>query len=154
MNLAVAPATGLLPVKRVSNVCLCAVGADEPLPTDLLVLPMNLPSSGIEQRVHLRKALRVNAELIAPGAPVFPVRTMDISAGGIGVIASLNPPSGLHVIVRMRIPARAGAPLPVEVAAQVTHSVFMTTENGFKVGLRFVEPAPAVSAAVAQFLKG
>jgi c-di-GMP-binding flagellar brake protein YcgR len=106
------------------------------------------------RRVHERKLLRVAAQVIVPGRPEVEVRTWDISAGGIAVVAAVNPPVGLKFKLRVRLPVRPAGTAALESQVEVMHSVLIKSEGGFKVGLRFVDLSSTAAAAVMQFLTG
>jgi c-di-GMP-binding flagellar brake protein YcgR len=107
-----------------------------------------------ERRQHDRKPLRVPAELIFPNHPPVPVRLLDVSAGGVGVLASSNPPLGARLAVRFSVPSMGKGASIVEAPVQVAHSVLSGTHGGFVVGLQFTSLSPQSSMAIIKFLKG
>lgn len=82
----------------------------------------------------------------------FPVRTVDISAGGMGIIAAANAPQGAKFTIKILLPTRAGGKQVIEVRAQVQHSIFAADEQGYKVGLIFVDPDRATTSAILEFV--
>ncbi|GAA0745921.1 PilZ domain-containing protein [Ideonella azotifigens] len=109
---------------------------------------------GAERRLHERKPLRGTAQLVFPSQPPLEVRTWDISAGGIAIIASANPPPKLRCVIRFVVPLLTGGGTPVEVKVQVAHSVLSSNHGAFMVGLQFEGLSAAGEQAVARFLKG
>lgn len=98
--------------------------------------------------------MRGLAQLVFPSQPPLEVRTWDISAGGIAIIASVNPPPNLRCVIRFLVPLLAGGSTPVEVKVQVAHSVLSSSHGAFMVGLQFDGLPVAGEQAIARFLKG
>lgn len=108
--------------------------------------------AGIERRQHARKPLRGNARLLLQGRAPFAVRTTDISAGGMGLVASLNMPPKVVGTIQFGLPAKSGGFKGVESRAVVALCIFSNSEDGFKIGLQFAGlPAPAATV-ITQFL--
>jgi hypothetical protein len=82
-------------------------------------------TTGAERRQNDRKPLRTTAQLVFPSQPPLEVRTWDISPGGIGILASANPPPKLRCVIRFQVPRSTGSGLPVEVKVQVAHSLMV-----------------------------
>ncbi len=102
-----------------------------------------------DRRRAKRKILRTTAEISLGDTQSFTVRTLEISATGMGIVASANPKPGTVLRISFAIPAAGGAQVLFDSKACVVQSVFSTTESGFRVGLSFVE-LPAGSAAAAK----
>jgi hypothetical protein len=98
---------------------------------------LNEPLPPLDKRVHHRRTLRVAARVVVAGATEVEVRTSDISEGGLGVVAAVNPSIGARFRVRFGLPS--GAPEPILIDAQVTvvRSILARDEGGFKIGLLF-----------------
>jgi c-di-GMP-binding flagellar brake protein YcgR len=111
-----------------------------------------MSAPGEERRTAERKGLRVKATVILGQAQAFEVRTLDLSATGMGIVAQANPKPGMILVVRFLIPLRPSGYSPFEAKARVVHSVFSSAESGFKVGLSFTELSPASAAAALRFL--
>jgi c-di-GMP-binding flagellar brake protein YcgR len=108
---------------------------------------------GVERREHERKPLRIPAHLLPPGQPPFEVRLIDISEGGLRMACSVNPPLMSVSVIRMVVPSadRMGNVL-VEARVQIMNSIYVRAEDGFRVGLKFLDlPVPA-SKAIADYL--
>lgn len=87
--------------------------------------------------------------VVLPGNQRFAVRTLDISPGGLAIVASANPRPGTTCAVALALPVKPRGAVPLELRAKVVHSVFASSEGGFKIGLSFTElPANAAQAIV------
>lgn len=109
--------------------------------------------AGQELRQHARRALRTGAQLLVAGSPPFPVRALDISAGGMAVVASIRPPQGLTCMVLVTLPDPGRSPVAVELPATVVHSLFSGSEQGVKVGLSFRAMTPETAALVQRYVE-
>lgn len=113
------------------------------------------PNAITEQRAHERRPLRTQVELLLPGRPLLLMRSTDISVSGIGLVANANPPMGLRVGLRIPLPNSASAAAAVtvyEVQALVRHSVFSIRENGFRIGMVFVQPTDKLIVAIGNYI--
>lgn len=108
--------------------------------------------AGAERRVDARKPFRSTAYLALPGRPPSTVRTVDLSAGGVGIIAADNPPPKSACMVRLMLPVKGQGPKAFDVQARVAHSVYSSKGGGFLIGLQFTSLGPDVAAAVIDFL--
>jgi c-di-GMP-binding flagellar brake protein YcgR len=109
-------------------------------------------SSGAERRRSERKPLRTTSYMSLLGARPVAVRSVDISAGGMSVIAAANPAAKTPCVIRVGLPGKSLGITLVEVQAIVLHSVFSGREDGFKVGLTFVNPSAEARQAIAAYL--
>src|SRR5664279_5069732 len=105
---------------------------------------------GPERRQYKRAALRGIAHLVLTGHPSIEVRTVDISVGGMGIVASANPPAGLACVIRVVIPVKPRGTTTVEVQAKVAHSIFSHGAGGFLIGLEFSQLSAEAKSAVMQ----
>jgi c-di-GMP-binding flagellar brake protein YcgR len=105
-----------------------------------------------ERRRAERKVLRTKALVILGNAQPFEVRTLDLSATGMSIVASANPKPGTVLNIRLSIPVRTGGNTPFEAKARVVHSVFSSAESGFKIGLSFTELSAVAASAILKFL--
>lgn len=113
------------------------------------------PLALTEQRAHERRPLRTQVELLLPGQPPLLMRTTDISISGIGLVASANPPRGLQVGLRLRmpfVPSATVAPTVFEVQAVVRHSVYSGRESAFRIGLMFIKPSDKLLVAIGNYI--
>ena len=115
---------------------------------------MNAQGSGGERRLHKRRTLRTIAHVVLPDQQLVEVRTFDISAGGLGIIAALNPQAGATFSIRMKLVAGSTSSTLIEAPVMVTHSIFGAAEQGFKIGLRFLKLDPEARAVIMQYLDG
>ncbi len=117
---------------------------------------MDYPGSlGAERRQQQRKALRANAELLLQGAPPIPVRTLDISIGGIGVVSGLNLPQSAPCVIRLAAPGQSRGVPTIRIDAIIMHSIFTIRHDGFMIGLRFGDDlSPEAVEAVTKYLSG
>lgn len=109
---------------------------------------------GQELRQHARRVLRSTAQLIVAGSPPFQVRTLDISAGGMAILTTVQPPRGLNCTVLLSLPQAGREPVPVELPVTVAHSIFARGEEGVKVGLSFNGLTPDKVAMIQKFVDG
>ena len=105
-----------------------------------------------ERRQDPRKTLRTLAT-VRVGRQAFQVRTLDISASGVAIVAAVNPPAGMQLELEFLVPGRKGV-VPVRVRGQVMHSVLCGAENGFRVGVAFRELDAAGRRAIEAYLRG
>lgn len=107
-----------------------------------------------ERRIAERKTLRIRATIILGQTQAFEVRTLDMSVGGMGIVAQANPRPGTLMAIRFMLPIKPTGYHPFEAKAKVAHSVYSASEQGFKIGLSFVDIAPEAAAAAQRFISG
>lgn len=107
--------------------------------------------AGAERRIEERRPFRSSATIIAGGRE-FQVRTLDLSRGGLCIVAAINPQLHLRFRLRLRIDRQPHGAVTLETDVQVVHSVLVAQENGFRVGLRFLNATPQLADAVANYL--
>ncbi len=107
-----------------------------------------------ERREQMRRTFRRNATLLLPAGVEVTVRTLDISLGGLGIVAAANPPNGLVCGIRLPLTGRRGEPVALELRVRATQGVFSAADHGFKVGLAFVAPDAAQQRLLREFLEG
>ena len=106
-----------------------------------------------ERREHDRKPLRGPAHLLPPGQPPFQVRLIDLSEAGMRVACSVNPPLMSISVIRMSVPNsdRTGFSL-IEARVQVLNSIYARAEDGFRVGLKFLDLPDDTEKIISAFL--
>lgn len=104
------------------------------------------------RRASQRYPLRTQAFVEIPGQPPFAVRTLDISSGGMAIVAAANPRRGTTFNIRLTIPVEPTGSVSFVTTAQVVHSVLSSAEDGFKVGLAFTKLEPASAEAIMQYI--
>ena len=109
---------------------------------------------GFDVRQHARRLYRATAQLIVVGSPPFTVRTVDISAGGMAILTTVQPPRGLNCTVLLSLPQTGREPVALELPVTVSHSIFSRGEEGVKVGLSFNGLAPDKVAVIQKFVDG
>lgn len=110
-------------------------------------------SEEAERRTAERKGLRTRATILLGQTQAFEVRTLDLAAGGMGIVAQANPRPGTLMMIRFQLPIKPVGYTPVEARAKVVHSVYSASEQGFKIGLAFIELRPDVAAAVQRYVQ-
>lgn len=105
-----------------------------------------------ERRITERKTLRTRATIILGQTQAFEVRTLDMSVGGMGIVAQANPRPGTLMAIRFMLPLKPTGHVAFEAKAKVAHSVYSASEQGFKIGLSFIELSPEAAAAAARFV--
>lgn len=101
----------------------------------------------VEQRQHDRCPFRGRGQLTFQGNIVKPIKTLDISVGGCGVVLDVNPPIKLQAIMHINLPVGTGKFQVFEVNVQVMNSIFSNKDGGFRLGLMFLKPsAPLINA--------
>jgi PilZ domain len=82
----------------------------------------------------------------------FDCRSFDISASGLGISCDEALPKGELCAVGFNILFGDDTTYGVKVAAHVAYSVFSSDRGGFKIGLAFHQPAPALLQAIERYL--
>ena len=113
-----------------------------------------LTPSGDERRGQERKILRANAQLRLPGVRPIEVRTLDISVGGMAVVASVNPQAGAACTICIAPVSQPRGAVSVDIRAVIVHSIFSNREDGFKIGLQFADLSPEAIETVSRYLGG
>jgi hypothetical protein len=85
--------------------------------------------------------------------PAMETRTMDVSISGLGIIAPVNPPSRTQCTIRFVVPIDVDRNVTITASAIVTHSVYTRADDGFKVGLMFVNMPAESTAVLGRFIK-
>lgn len=107
----------------------------------------NVRQSHSESRAHERGLIASTTHLLLHGHRIVEARTLDLSAGGLRVVAPVNLPLSLVCGVRLVVPGIPTGAHTVMARAQVMNIVFSGKENGFVIGLRFTSiPRPALAA--------
>lgn len=117
-----------------------------------LTTARNVPA-GPDRRQYIRRTFRSTAYLVFPQRDPIPVQTFDISLGGVGIVAPVNPPPKTECDILLNIPSGSSSIVKMQVPSQVMHSVFSSSENGFKVGFRFTTMPQGLTAAILRFMR-
>lgn len=106
-----------------------------------------------DRRVHDRRPLRIPARVLLPGDQSFEVRTSDIGAGGMGIVAGANPKVGTVFALQFSLPSKTnGNPAALQVKVKVANSILGVDQGGFKIGLQFLALDPASERVIRQYL--
>lgn len=98
--------------------------------------------------------MRSPAFLAIPGFQSVSVRTLDVSISGLAIVASINVSPSLLCAVRFVLPEGLNTGKhTIATAATVTHSVFASSENGFKIGLAFRNMPEELMMKIDRFVK-
>jgi c-di-GMP-binding flagellar brake protein YcgR len=110
------------------------------------------PTGGIEQRKHKRKAFRSTAQLRIASGEILHVHTLDISAGGVSIVAAMNPKLKMSCVVLLNLPTNPFEKTTIKVPAIVVNSIYNSSESGFRIGLMFANVAPESQEIVTRFV--
>ena len=113
--------------------------------------PGSTPSA--DRRTEARKPLRVRVRLRLAGHAPTELRSVDLSSGGMGLVADVNLPLGLAGDVGFTLRFPNGSSLDVQADATIIHSVFSSSHDGFIIGLQFREPSADLQAALRRYLR-
>lgn len=92
-----------------------------------------------ERRGAPRRPVRVTVALQIEGRPLLTVRTVEVSASGVGLSCPINLPLGTRCQLSFLIPL-AGRPIELRMqGATVMHSVLSQYDGGFRLGCQFVQ---------------
>ena len=106
-----------------------------------------------DRRRDERRIYRGGAVWTPVGMAATQVRTVDVSAGGIAIVATFNPPVGCLCTVRFSLPGRTG-PFTVETSGRVVRSVFSSSDDGFRVGLFFDPLSDEAARTLQRYVRG
>ncbi|HYD79931.1 MAG TPA: PilZ domain-containing protein [Paucimonas sp.] len=120
---------------------------------DINHLNHSIGSTGrTDQRLSPRKILRVDALLSVEGAGPRPVRTADISSGGLSIVLSRQLAIGQKVKIAFELTAR-GRKRKVVAIARVVHCSY-TLSEGYRCGLHFLQAEDDAISLIALYMKG
>lgn len=112
-----------------------------------------MTESGAERRIAPRRIIRTRATVVLSGKFTFEVRTLDISVGGMCIVAAANPTPGTPMQITCHIPVTGMGTVQIDAHAKVIHSVFSGDEEGFKIGLSFTELPAHCKEAINKFVR-
>lgn len=105
-----------------------------------------------DRRRDERRLFRGGAVWAPVGQSPAQVRTVDLSASGIALVSSTNPPIGCRCRVHFYLPMREGGNKAVDLMATVARSSFSAAEGGFRVGLEFEAPDAEAMRVIKRFI--
>lgn len=112
-----------------------------------------LRAGGADRRQAKRTLFRSHAELLLPNRDPIDVRTVDISNGGVGVVGSLNLQPSLLCEIRLHFRRIPIGMEHVAMQAQIAYCVLSGREQGFLIGLQFVDPSQDALKAIERYIK-
>ncbi len=121
---------------------------DKPFLTDFL------GADNDQRRKHERKPYHAPGQLLVADKRIIDIRIVDISLGGMAVIAPFNPPHASLCVVRFALRNSSETNTTLLIRSAVTHSIFSSREDGFKVGLVFRSLSDDAQSVLRQFLDG
>ncbi|MDE2600082.1 MAG: PilZ domain-containing protein [Rhodocyclaceae bacterium] len=104
-----------------------------------------------EKRQSVRRPLFCKVRLIFARESVGG-RALDISTGGLAVVADINPPTGETCTASFPLPAPDGTSQELTLQATVLHTVL--THEGFRLGLRFMHADEQAQRLLKRFVGG
>jgi c-di-GMP-binding flagellar brake protein YcgR len=100
-----------------------------------------------------RRPLRTTANAMLPGNILVEVRTLDISAGGMAIVAPANPAIGTTFTIRVHVPLKPTGSATFDATVKVRNSVHGTAEGGFRIGLEFVHLDATARSAITKYMR-
>lgn len=105
-----------------------------------------------ERRVAARAVMRRAARVVLRDGKNVECWTFDISASGVGVMSDVALPKGELCALGFSILFANDGTYAVKVAARIAYSVFSSDRGGFKIGLAFHQPSPALLQAIDRYV--
>ncbi len=105
-----------------------------------------------ERRASVRKVFCSTAHLLFPGRSPLTVRTLDINASGMSVVAALNLPTHLAGTIRFNLPVSTPAGSRIELQVKTAQCILSHHDGGFRIGLCFAAPAAEVVSLIRKFV--
>lgn len=102
---------------------------------------------------HRRKLFACTANVMLPERRLVAVRTVDIGADSVKIVAPENLPERLDCLVRVAIPAGPERSHTVIAHARTRPSVFDGRHGGFLMELCFTQIPPESVQAIKRYLK-
>ena len=104
-----------------------------------------------EKRQSERRPLFCKVQLMFARQAVG-ARALDVSTGGLAVVADINAPVGQACTVSFPLSAPDGTSRDLTLQASVLHSVL--THDGFRLGLRFMQPDDPTKRLLKRYVDG
>lgn len=111
------------------------------------------PSENVEPCEPARRTLRTWADIVLAANRTLRARTVEFTSKGLAIVASSNLPAKTPLEVNCVIPMRNGKFASFNAKGHVTHSIYSSQDNGFRIGIAFDE-VPRNSAVTLQQLVG
>ncbi|MCE2914340.1 MAG: PilZ domain-containing protein [Rubrivivax sp.] len=87
------------------------------------------------------------------GEQTFEFRSLDISESGMAISAAANPRVGTQFRIAFALPRRSQGYTEISSLVTVMGSVLSNSDDGFRIGLRFVSLSQAMRSAIVEFVK-
>ena len=114
---------------------------------------MALRAGGAERRRSKRTLYRSHAKLLLPGHDAIEVRTVDVSSGGVGVVSPLNLLPGLPCEIHLHFRKIPIGMENIAVRSRIAYCVLSGKEQGFLIGVQFVEPPQEALQVIDRYIK-
>ncbi len=102
--------------------------------------PITTDAGGPEQRRSPRWQIKTAARLVVLNSnQVAEARTLDISSGGLSIIADFSLKVGTLLQVSLLLPPKVKDAVPLSARAEVMNCVFDGRNGGFRIGMQFVD---------------
>jgi len=105
-----------------------------------------------ERRTELRKPFRARVVAAFTGGMSFELRALDVTHGGMGLLAQFNVPAQSRCTLSFRVRFKDGTTFDAMATATVAYSVFSSDHDGFKLGVHFDDIALPLAAALARYM--
>lgn len=112
-----------------------------------------MQDNGIESRANARRPLRTRGVLLFSGNQPIPIRTLDVSLGGLCLVAEIAIPAKIMGQLEMNVPVGGGNFEKMQVNIQVMHSIFCNKEDGFRIGVFFIKPPVNLITVIQKMFK-
>jgi c-di-GMP-binding flagellar brake protein YcgR len=107
---------------------------------------------GGDRRRHPRKFLSGTAYLLLPNQTPVEVHALDISSGGLGVVAPMSLPHERYCEIRFTLAREPYGLDQLTTPVQVVHCVLSGREHGFLLGLEFVDLPEKATAVINRYM--
>jgi c-di-GMP-binding flagellar brake protein YcgR len=112
-----------------------------------------MQDNGIENRSQARRSLRTRGTLLFTGNQPIPIRTLDVSLGGLCLVADIAIPAKIMGQLEINLPLGNGNFEKMQVSIQVVYSIFCNKEDGFRLGVLFVKPPRNLIVVIQKMFK-
>jgi len=112
-----------------------------------------MQDNSVEKRANMRHALRTRGTLFFTGNQPIPIRTLEISLGGMSVVSEISIPVKIMGQLEINVPVGKGNFEKMQVNIQIMHCIFCNKEDGFKIGLVFIKPPANLTTAIQKIFK-
>lgn len=111
-----------------------------------------IPSSPIA-RQYGRRVLHANARLFVADMMPIDVRTLDLSQGGMAIIAPFNPEAYTGGSIRFPLKFTGSPLVHLEAMATMMNSVYSGHYQGFRIGMQFNDLSDKVKSLIVRYIE-